>query len=67
MPLHCSEPMEMTVATVFSLSTSKEKVDLKLGESTLLQVETPTFLGVKLDSRLTWKPHLEEIEARGIR
>ncbi|KAK7096645.1 hypothetical protein V1264_003726 [Littorina saxatilis] len=56
-----------SVATVFSLSTSKEKVNLKLGESALPQVETPTFLGVKLDSRLTWKPHLEEIEARGIR
>ena len=28
------------------------------------QVETPTFLGVTLDTRLTWKPHLEAVEAK---
>ena len=39
-----------TQATVFSLSTSKEKVAIKLGDKTLPQVETPTFLGVKLDT-----------------
>ena len=33
----------------------------------LPQEETPTFLGVKLDPRLTWKPYLEDLEARGIR
>ena len=32
-----------TQATVFSLSTSKEKVAIKLGDKTLPQVETPTF------------------------
>ena len=56
-----------TVSTVFSLSTSKENIQLKLDNVILPQVETPTFLGVKLDSRLTWKPHLEEVEARSIR
>ena len=38
-----------TVSTVFSPSISKEKVQLKLGDVLLPQVETSTFLGVKLD------------------
>ena len=54
-----------TQATVFSLSTSKEKVAIKLGDKTLPQVETPTFLGVKLDTRLSWKPHIEDMEKKG--
>ena len=49
------------------LSTVKDKVKIKAGDEYLPQVDIPTFLGVKLDPRLTWKPHLEEIEARGIR
>ena len=53
-----------TQATVFSLSTSKEKVAIKLGDKTLPQVETSTFLGVKLDTRLSWKPHIEDMEKR---
>ena len=56
-----------SVTTVFSLSPSKETVRIKLGDSILPQIDTPTFLGVKLDTRLTWKPHLEDMEARGIR
>ena len=56
-----------TQATVFSLSTSKEKVTIKLGDKTLPQVETPTFLGVKLDTRLSWKPHIEDMEKKGIK
>ena len=56
-----------TQATVFSLSTSKEKVAIKLGDKTLPQVETPTFLGVKLDTRLSWKPHIEDMEKKGIK
>ena len=51
-------------ATVFSLCTSKEKVAIKLGDKTLPQVETPTFLGVKLDTRLSWKPHIGHGEKR---
>ena len=56
-----------TITSVFSLSTQKESIKVKLEEDVLPQVDTPTFLGVKLDSRLTWKPHLEEMEARGRR
>ena len=56
-----------TVATLFSLSTSKEKIKIKLGNTALPQEDTPTFLGFKLDQHLTWKPHIEDLEARGIR
>ena len=56
-----------TQATVFSFSTSKEKVAIKLGDKTLPQVETPTFLGVKLGTRLSWKPHIEDMEKKGIK
>ena len=53
-----------TQSTVFSLSTSKEKVAIKLGDKTLPQVETPTILGVKLDTRLSWEPHIEDMEKK---
>ena len=54
-----------TQATVFSLSTSKEKVAIKLGDKTLPQVVT--FLGVKFDTRLSWKPHTEDMEIKGMK
>ena len=50
-----------------TVATVKDKVKLKAGDEYLPQIDIPTFLGVKLDPRLTWKPHLEEIEARGIK
>ena len=56
-----------SVTSVFSLSTQKESIKVKLEEDALPQVDTNSFLGVKLDSRLTWKPNLEEMEARGRR
>ena len=56
-----------TVSTLFTLSTAKEKVSLKLNNQSVPQVETPTFLGVTLDTRLTLKPHLEAVEAKATR
>ena len=56
-----------TQATVFSLSTSKEKVTIKPGNKTLPQVETPTFFGVKVDTRLSRKPHIEDMETKSIK
>ena len=56
-----------TVSTLFTLSTAKEKVSLKLNNQPVPQAETPTFLGVTLDTRLTWKPHLEAVEAKATR
>nr|KAG5706308.1 hypothetical protein BaRGS_026090 [Batillaria attramentaria] len=31
------------------------------------QEDTPTYLGVKLDKRLTWNPHLKDIERKATR
>ena len=56
-----------TVASVFSLSTQQETAKLKLNGQELKQEETPTYLGIKLDKRLTWKPHLMEVERRATR
>ena len=56
-----------TVSTLFTLSTAKEKVSLRLNNQPVPQVETPAFLGVTLDTRLTWKPHLEVVEAKATR
>ena len=56
-----------TISTLFSLSTTKEKVKLTLEDQQVPQVDTPTFLGVTLDTRLTWKPDIEAVEARSIK
>jgi len=56
-----------TVTTLFSLSTSKEEIKLKVADQLVPQVETPTFLGVTLDTRLTWKPHIEKVEERSLK
>ena len=56
-----------TQATVISLFTSKEKVAIKLGDKILPQVETFTFLGVRLDNCLSWKAHIENMETKGIK
>ena len=42
-----------TNSTLFSLSTSKEQMKLRLKDEIVPQTDTPTFLGVKLDTRLT--------------
>ena len=48
-----------TVSTLFTLSTGKEKVSLRLNNQPVPQVT--------LDTRLTWKPHLEAVEAKATR
>ena len=63
MEISCSK----TQVTLFSLSTVKEKVMLKLEDRPVPQVDNPTFLGVTLDTRLTWKTHLEAVAARPVR
>ena len=40
---------------------------LRLNNQPVPQVETPPFLGVTLDTGLTWKPHLEAVEAKATR
>ena len=63
MEINCSK----TQATLFSLSTTKENTSLKLNEEKIPQVDNPKFLGVTLDTRLTWKPHLEATAAKSTR
>ena len=55
-----------TNSTLFSLSTSKEQIKLRLKDEIVPQTDTPTFLGVKLDTRLTWKPQIEKMERSGL-
>ena len=50
-----------TNSTLFSLSTSKEQIKLRLKGEIVPQKDNPTFLGVKLDTRLTWKPQIEKM------
>ena len=63
MEINCSKIQ----ATLFSLSTVKEKVMLKLEDMPVPQVDNPTFLGITLDMRLMWKTHLETVAARSVR
>ena len=44
-----------TTFTIFSLSNQKHSVHLKLNGQTLHQEDAPTYLGVTLDWKLTWK------------
>ena len=55
-----------TNSTLFSLSASKEQIKLRLKDEIVPQTNTPTFLGVKLDTRLTWKPQIEKMERSGL-
>ena len=56
-----------TEATCFSLSTSKEKWTLKLEGVDIPKQDTPTYLGVKMDTRLTWNPHLVDLETKAVK
>lgn len=56
-----------TVATCFSLSNTKENIKLTINNQRIPQEDTPTYLGVKLDKRLTWSPHIQEMGRRATR
>ena len=51
----------------FSLFSFKEKVAVKFRDKTQARVETSIFLGVKLDTYLSWKPHIEDMDTKGIK
>ena len=53
-----------TTFTNFSLSNQKHGVHLKPNGQTLHQEDAPTYLGVALDRRLTWKNQLQKNQAR---
>jgi len=54
-----------TTYTIFSLSTKEMKANLHINGTTLEREDTPTYLGVTFDKRLTWKQHTEKSEIRG--
>ena len=56
-----------TLATLFSFSTAKERVTQNLESMPVPWEDSPSFLGVTLDKRLTWKTHLEAVAARSVR
>jgi len=56
-----------TVSTCFSLSNTKEKVSLSINNVEIPQEDSPTYLGVTLDKRLTWSAHTQEAERKATR
>ena len=56
-----------TVATCFSLSPNKEKFSLQIDGEEVPQQDTPTYLGVTLDRKLTWTPHISVMENKSMR
>ena len=53
-----------TTFTISSLSNQHHRVHLKLNGQRLHQEDTPTYLGVTLDQRFTWKNQLQKNQAR---
>ena len=55
-----------TVYTIFTLSptVSKAKLQLQVQGQNIEKEETPTYLGVRLDSRLTFKEHFDDITSK---
>ena len=56
-----------TTGTLFSLTNKSEQFNLSVNNIQIPQEQNPTYLGVILDKRLTWTPHLQDIEKRGTR
>ena len=56
-----------TVSSIFSLSNQKEQVNLQMNKREIQLDETPKYLGVRMDKRLTWKSHIQEVEGRAIK
>ena len=56
-----------TEATCFSLSPKREELILQINGQKIHQQDTPTYLGVKLDRKLTWFPHISTMHSKGLR
>ena len=55
---------QKTTYTIFSLSNKDLKVKLDIGGHTLKADDSPTYLGVTLDRRLTWRNQIQKSQAR---
>ena len=53
--------------TTYEYGLFRGEVELKLRTEVLPQTDSPTFLGVQLDLRMTWKPLVEEMERQASR
>ena len=55
-----------TVYSIFTLSpvVSKKHLHLKVQDTDIEKDENPCYLGVRLDARLTFKPHIEDISRK---
>ena len=56
-----------TVSTCFSLCNKWETYHLYIDRKDLPQEDTPTYLGITLDRRLTWNKHIQNAEGKAIR
>ena len=56
-----------TEATCFSLSPKREVFTLSVNNQEIPQQDNPTYLGVKLDRKLTWSPQINSMHSKGIR
>ena len=55
-----------TTYTVFTLSTKKSEVKLEINGHHLQKNDSPTYLGVTFDPRLTWKKQTEDCLKKGM-
>ena len=55
---------EKTVSTLFSLSTKQEQYSLTIRNEPLPQDDSPKYLGMRFDSKLTWATHIKETEKK---
>ena len=56
---------QKTTYTIFSMSTKPQKILLTINGQILPKDETPTYLGVTFDPRLTWKQHIDKCQTKG--
>lgn len=58
---------EKSSTTLFTLSLKQKARTIKLGNTQLRSDDEPIYLGVTLDKKQTWKPHLKIAEANARR
>ena len=49
---------------LFTLSNKDKAGEIKLGNVSIQTEDKPVYSGTTLDKRLTWRPHIEKIEAK---
>ena len=58
---------EKSSTTLFTLSSKQKAGTIKLGDTPLRSDEEATYLGVTFDKKQTWKPHIQQAEAKARR